>query len=143
MSANNNKKNNEDEDDKDQTKKSKDIISDEEIITLLSSYFSRMGFRFKQFTELFQSQIIKGYRVELEHGTYMDKRLNVTNNHIDSTIKIAMAHIEEIPDYYDRLAVLEREGEAYWNKPELKEQKIAHEEFMDTVINRIDALKKK
>lgn len=140
--AANNKKNDEDENE-DQIKRSKDIISDEEIITLLSSYFSEIGLNFKRFPKLFQKQIIKGYRVELEHGTYMDKRLNVTNNHIDSTIKIAMAHIEEIPDYYDRLSILEKEGEAFWNRRDFKEQKIAHKEFMDTVINRIDALKKK
>ena len=30
------------------------------------------------------------------------------------TAKIARAHLNEFPDYYSRLAVMEAEAEAYW-----------------------------
>jgi hypothetical protein len=30
------------------------------------------------------------------------------------TAKIALAHLRELPDYYDRLEVMEREAEAAW-----------------------------
>jgi Protein of unknown function (DUF5661) len=31
------------------------------------------------------------------------------------TAKIARAHLNEFPDYYTRLAVMEAEAEAYWD----------------------------
>ncbi|PIT88693.1 MAG: hypothetical protein COU29_01490 [Candidatus Magasanikbacteria bacterium CG10_big_fil_rev_8_21_14_0_10_36_32] len=58
-----------------------------------------------------------GLDVELEHGT-RDSSTNVTNDDPELTGKIALAHLNEIRDYYDRLEKLEKEGEAYWeNKP--------------------------
>ena len=54
-----------------------------------------------------------GMKVELEHGA-QDKRTNVTNNDLILTAKITIAHIIEIPDYYDRLAKLEKEAKRYW-----------------------------
>jgi hypothetical protein len=30
------------------------------------------------------------------------------------TAKIARAHLNEFPDYYTRLAIMEAEAEAYW-----------------------------
>lgn len=32
----------------------------------------------------------------------------------DVTAKIARAHLNEFPDYYSRLAVMEAEAESYW-----------------------------
>jgi len=32
------------------------------------------------------------------------------------TGKIALAHLKEFPDYYTRLATLEADAEAYWEK---------------------------
>lgn len=53
--------------------------------------------------------------VELEHGS-VDPRTNVTNNDLLMTAKIALAHIIEIPDYYQRLKIMEQEAEDYWAK---------------------------
>jgi DNA-directed RNA polymerase alpha subunit len=58
-------------------------------------------------------QLRMGMDVELEHGTH-DLETNVTDNDVTVTAKIARAHLNEFPDYYSRLAVMEREAEAYW-----------------------------
>jgi hypothetical protein len=44
-------------------------------------------------------QIKKGYKIELEHGK-INKITNVTNDNPELTLKIAMAHLLENPDYY-------------------------------------------
>ena len=58
-------------------------------------------------------QFRMGMDVELEHGT-QDLGTNVTDDDVDVTAKIARAHLNEFPDYYSRLAVMEAEAEAYW-----------------------------
>jgi DNA-directed RNA polymerase alpha subunit len=58
-------------------------------------------------------QFRMGMDVELEHGTH-DPETNVTDDDIVTTAKIARAHLNEFPDYYSRLAVMEAEAEAYW-----------------------------
>lgn len=58
-----------------------------------------------------------GLNVELEHGT-RDKSTNVTNDDALTTGKIALAHLTEFPDYYDRLDKLEEEAKAYWKNKE-------------------------
>lgn len=58
-------------------------------------------------------QFRTGMDVELEHGTH-DPQTNVTDDDVDVTAKIARAHLNEFPDYYSRLAVMEAEAEAYW-----------------------------
>lgn len=50
-----------------------------------------------------------GKKVELEHGKE-DKYTNITNNDPKETLKIATAHLTEIPDYYTRLKKMEIEG---------------------------------
>ena len=52
-----------------------------------------------------------GMNVELEHGS-QDPVTNVTNDDPLTTGKIALAHINEFPDYYTRLKKMESEGEA-------------------------------
>ena len=54
-----------------------------------------------------------GMDVELEHGT-RDLDTNVTDDDVTMTAKIARAHLNEFPDYYSSLAVMEAEAEAYW-----------------------------
>lgn len=54
-----------------------------------------------------------GMDVELEHGT-QDPATNVTDDDVTMTAKIARAHLNEFPDYYSRLALMEAEAEAYW-----------------------------
>jgi hypothetical protein len=50
-----------------------------------------------------------GLNVELEHGT-INAETNITNDDPIMTGKIAWAHLNEIPDYYTRLAKMEKEG---------------------------------
>lgn len=56
-----------------------------------------------------------GINIELEHGKRSDLT-NVTDDNLLTTAKIALAHIIEFPDYYQRLAILEQEAEEYWKK---------------------------
>jgi len=51
-----------------------------------------------------------GLDVELEHGL-VDSHTNVTNDDPIVTGKIALAHLNEFPDYYTRLDKMEREAE--------------------------------
>lgn len=62
-------------------------------------------------------QFRRGMDVELEHGT-VDSNTNVTDDDPLMTGKIALAHLNEIRDYYDRLEKMEEEGEKYWEKKE-------------------------
>lgn len=55
-------------------------------------------------------QFRMGMDVELEHGT-VDSNTNVTNDDPLLTGKIALAHLNELPDYYTRLYEMEEEGE--------------------------------
>ena len=58
-------------------------------------------------------EVRQGMDVELEHGTRFPD-LDVTSNDPVITVKIALAHLREFPDYYERLEVMEREAEAAW-----------------------------
>ena len=51
-----------------------------------------------------------GLDVELEHGL-ADLATNVTDDDEMVTGKIALAHLNEFPDYYTRLEKMEREAE--------------------------------
>jgi hypothetical protein len=55
-------------------------------------------------------QFRMGMDVELEHGLH-DQATNVTDDDPIFTAKIALAHLNEFPDYYTRLALMEREAE--------------------------------
>lgn len=58
-------------------------------------------------------QFRMGLDVELEHGT-IDPETNVTGDDPLTTGKIALAHLKEFSDYYDRLSEMEEEAEKYW-----------------------------
>ena len=58
-------------------------------------------------------QFRKGMDVELEHGTE-NAKTNVTNDDPLITSKIALAHLNEFPDYYTRLDEMEKEAEEFW-----------------------------
>ncbi len=55
-------------------------------------------------------QFRMGLEVELEHGT-TNPETNVTGDDLIITGKIALAHLNEIPDYYTRLNKMEAEAE--------------------------------
>lgn len=50
-----------------------------------------------------------GYNVELEHGK-RDKQTNVTNDDPIKTLKIALKHLKETPDYYTKLKKVENDS---------------------------------
>jgi hypothetical protein len=56
-------------------------------------------------------QFRMGMDVELEHGLH-DPATNVTDSDPVVTGKIALAHLNEFPDYYTRLQRMEAEAEA-------------------------------
>ncbi len=60
-------------------------------------------------------QFRRGMDVELEHGLE-DPTTNVSNNDPLTTGKIALAHLNEFPDYYDRLEKMEEEAERFWEQ---------------------------
>lgn len=54
------------------------------------------------------NQLTEGYKVELEHFTIGDRpRINVVAS-ISDPLRIAVAHLDELPDYYTRLKRMER-----------------------------------
>lgn len=58
-------------------------------------------------------QFKAGMMVELEHGT-RDPLTNVTDDDLLTTGKIALAHLNEFPDYYIRLEKMEEEAKRFW-----------------------------
>jgi hypothetical protein len=63
---------------------------------------------------LFDSEQFRiGMNVELEHGL-QDPLTNVTGDDPHVTAKIALAHLNEFPDYYTRLARMEAEAKLDW-----------------------------
>ncbi len=68
----------------------------------------KLGIRWDKFDV---DQFRRGMDVELEHGL-VDLKTNVTNDDPILTGKIALAHLNEIADYYDWLEEMEKEAEA-------------------------------
>ena len=58
-------------------------------------------------------QFRAGMEVELEHGD-REAATDVTGSDPIVTGKIALAHLNEFPDYYTRLATMEAEAEEHW-----------------------------
>lgn len=75
-------------------------------------YGEKLGIDWKKFDV---QEFCNGMNVELEHGGN-DSITNVTNNDPLETAKIALAHLEEFPDYYTRLKKMETEAKANWKK---------------------------
>lgn len=71
---------------------------------------NKLGITWKEFDT---DQFRRGMDVELEHGT-VGSGTNITNDDLLMTGKIALAHLHEYPDYYDRLERMEKEAEEYW-----------------------------
>jgi len=67
-----------------------------------------LGIRWDKFDV---EQFTMGLNVELEHGR-RNPDTDVTHDHPLLTGKIALAHLNEIADYYTRLAVLEQGAES-------------------------------
>lgn len=59
---------------------------------------STLGVTFDKYTP---EEFLDGINLELEHGT-IDETTNVTNDDLIMTAKIALAHLNEYPNYYNR-----------------------------------------
>lgn len=59
----------------------------------------KLGIKFDKFS---LKDFLIGLNVELEHGL-INPSTNVTNNDLELTAKIALAHLNEFPDYYNSL----------------------------------------
>ncbi len=57
-----------------------------------------LGVKFDKFSV---DDLITGVNIELEHGI-QNPQTNVTNNDLVLTMKIALAHLNEFPDYYNK-----------------------------------------
>lgn len=57
-----------------------------------------LGVTFDRFT---LDDLVIGVNIELEHGT-QNLTTNVTNNDLIMTMKIALAHLQEFPNYYNK-----------------------------------------
>ena len=64
-------------------------------------------------THIDLEQFRRGMEVELEHGR-RDPMTDVTGDDLLLTGKIALAHLNEFPDYYTRLVKME-EARAFWS----------------------------
>jgi hypothetical protein len=65
-------------------------------------------------------EFYNGLNIELEHGSLFGKITNVTNNSLDKTAQITIAHLIEDPKYYFYLKKLEKDRDTYYkthNKP--------------------------
>lgn len=59
---------------------------------------SLLGVTFDKFTP---EEFLEGINIELEHGTISPKT-NVTNDNLLATAKIALAHLNEFSNYYNK-----------------------------------------
>lgn len=72
----------------------------------------RVDFAAVEFTE---AEFLAGLHRELQHGR-VDPDTNVTDDDLVVTGKIVLAHLQEIPDYYTRLAVMRAEAIRDWDE---------------------------
>ncbi|MDD5979854.1 MAG: hypothetical protein PUC23_01925 [bacterium] len=59
---------------------------------------SMLNVNFDKFTP---EEFLEGINIETEHGT-INPLTNVTNDNLITTAKIALAHLNEFPNYYNK-----------------------------------------
>ncbi len=59
---------------------------------------SILGIKFDRFSK---EEFLDGINIELEHGI-INPKTNVTNDDLIVTAKIALAHLNEFPNYYNK-----------------------------------------
>ena len=59
---------------------------------------SILGVNFDKFSK---EDFLEGINIELEHGT-LNPKTNVTYDNLIMTAKIALAHLNEFPNYYNK-----------------------------------------
>ena len=59
---------------------------------------NKLNIKFDKFSP---EELLDWIHIELEHGK-IKKDTNVTNDELEKTTKIALAHLNEFPNYYNR-----------------------------------------
>ncbi len=59
---------------------------------------NKLGVKFDKFS---LDDLLTGMNIELEHGK-ISPTTNVTNDDLVATMKIALAHLNEFPNYYNK-----------------------------------------
>jgi hypothetical protein len=81
--------------------KGKTFLKSEDSINISSDEIKAIGDRLGvNWEKTNLDQLVQGAKVELEHS-------DVTGGNMEDTIRIALAHLDELPDYYTRLAQME------------------------------------
>jgi hypothetical protein len=62
------------------------------------------------------NELKAGLNIELEHGSELGSLTNITNDSLDKTMRIVLAHLQEDPRYYKYLKHLEIRRKHYWRK---------------------------
>ena len=73
---------------------------------------NKLNINFDKFTIY---DLLEGMNIELEHGT-KNTDTNVTNDDVIKTAKIALAHLNEFPNYYNKEYGLKKFEEFLNNK---------------------------
>ena len=69
------------------------MVTKEEALAIAN----KLGITFDKFSF---ADFLTGINVELEHGL-VNPYTNVTNDDLEMTVKIALAHFNELPNYYN------------------------------------------
>lgn len=94
------------------------------------------------------NELIAGYNVEKEHGS-INSITNITNDNEVMTLKIALAHLNEIPDYYNKLKKYVEKGineskhlnkmvKQNLNESNTTESKIKHKLIIKKSVDNLD-----
>jgi len=86
------------------------MVSEKITADVAKQIGEKLGLKWDKFDV---EQFRMGMNIELEHGK-IDPETNVSNDDLLTTGKIALAHLNEFPDYYTRLNKMEAEAEVYW-----------------------------
>lgn len=62
------------------------------------------------------NELKAGLNIELEHGSELGSLTNLTNDSLDKTARIVLAHLQEDPRYYKYLKPIETRRKQYWRK---------------------------
>lgn len=65
----------------------------------------------------------QGIKEEMEHGTLYGEATRVHQDSYEVAGRIALAHLVEMPDYYQRLEEMEEAAEKEWGEGEEEEKK--------------------
>lgn len=55
------------------------------------------------------SLLLQAFNIEWEHA-------NTVHRDVDTVFKIVLDHLKEIPDYYQRLILMEKSASSFWAK---------------------------